>query len=408
VKRRRAGSVIVLTGGGSGGHITPILAVAAELKRRQPRARLIYIGQTGDKLGDIPAQDANIDAVFTVRAGKFRRYHGEGLRQWLDVPTFLKNVRDFFYTLAGIRQSRKLLKELGPDVIFVKGGFVGVPVGLAAARLRIPYITHDSDAIPGLANRIISRWADRHAVALPKEIYSYPANKTITTGIPLRKEFVPVTIALRKQYRDSINIPEKARLLFVIGGGLGAQRVNRAVAEAVPHLLGEFRDLYVIHGAGRANEAEMLRLYDERLGEAEQGRVRVLGFTPDLYRYSGAADVIITRAGATNLAEFAQQGRACIVVPSPFLTGGHQLKNAEYLADQKAAVVLNELELTDDPNRLARQVSTLLGDNRHRQQLGENLASFAKPRATGDLAGLIMEMAQHTKLKKSEDDGPIS
>jgi UDP-N-acetylglucosamine--N-acetylmuramyl-(pentapeptide) pyrophosphoryl-undecaprenol N-acetylglucosamine transferase len=393
VKRRQP--TIILTGGGSGGHITPILAVAAELKRQRPKARLIYIGQTGDKFSDLPAEDAHIDEVLTVRAGKFRRYHGEGLWQILDIPTLLKNIRDFFYVLIGIAQSRKLLKALQPDAVFVKGGFVGVPVGLAAARLGIPYVTHDSDAIPGLANRLIGRWATWHAVALPKEVYGYPANKTITTGIPLRHDFVPVDAALQKQYRQQLDIPDKARLLFVIGGGLGAQRVNRAVAAAVPHLLAEFSDLYVIHGAGQANQTEITDLYEKSLNRAEQGRVKVLGFIPDIYRYSGAADVIITRAGATNLAEFAQQGKACIVIPSSFLTGGHQLKNAQYLADQQAAMVLSETELTDDPNRLAKQTSTLLSDARQRQQLSKHLAAFAKPQATEALAELILRTAQN-------------
>lgn len=403
---RRRGQTIVLTGGGSGGHVTPILAVAAELKRRQPRARLIYIGQTGDNFGAIVAEDSHIDHSYTVRAGKFRRYHGEGLRQLLDISTLLKNIRDFFYVLAGIMQSRKLLKALQPDVIFVKGGFVGVPVGLAAAQLHIPYITHDSDAVPGLANRIIARWATWHAVALPKEAYSYPANKTVTTGIPVRDDFVPVTAALRKQYRAHSKVPEKAKLLFVIGGGLGAQRINQAVAEAMPHLLGEFRDLYVVHGTGQANEAEVVRIYDERLNEAEQGRTRVLGFIPDVHVYSGAADVIITRAGATNLAEFARQGKACIVIPSPFLTGGHQIKNAQYLADHGAALVLDETELTDDPNRLARQVSALLTDKKRQQQLSEQLATFAKPNASQDLAELLLDTAKNKQT--SDHHGTVS
>src|SRR5665213_2594114 len=165
---------IVLTGGGSGGQITPILAIADELKQLQPEARLVYIGQTGDLLGDIPSQHPSIDEVFTVRAGKFRRYHGEGFKQLLDVVTMAKNIRDFFYVIIGFWQSRRLLKQLKPAVIFVKGGFVGVPVGLAAATRQIPFITHDSDPIPGLANRIIARWAVMHAVALPKDIYPYP------------------------------------------------------------------------------------------------------------------------------------------------------------------------------------------------------------------------------------------
>src|SRR5579862_7870303 len=180
---------ILLSGGGSGGHITPLLAVAAELKKLQPDIHIIYVGQRGDKLADIPAHDHNIDEVHTVRAGKFRRYHGEGIKQVLDVQTVLKNVRDAGRVVRGLDESRRLLKRLKPDLVFIKGGFVGVPVGLAAAQLHIPFITHDSDAVPGLANRIIARWATAHAVALPKELYNYPADKTFTVGVPISSDF---------------------------------------------------------------------------------------------------------------------------------------------------------------------------------------------------------------------------
>jgi UDP-N-acetylglucosamine--N-acetylmuramyl-(pentapeptide) pyrophosphoryl-undecaprenol N-acetylglucosamine transferase len=384
---------IVLTGGGSGGHITPILAVAAEIKKLHPEFRLVYIGQRGDALGDIPAQDEHIDEVFTVRAGKFRRYHGEGLKQLLDIPTMLKNIRDALYVLIGIFQSWRILGHVEPDVIFSRGGFVSVPVALGGLLRHIPYITHDSDPVPSLANRIIARWAVKHAVAWPKDIYPYPPEKTVTTGIPLQTVFVPVTPELRKKYRQEIDIPAAAKLVFIIGGGLGAQRINASVSEVIPHLLHEYGDLYIVHGVGRANEASMKALYNQVLTPGEQERVRTFGYLSDVYRYSGAADLIITRAGATNLAEFATQGKACIVIPSPFLTGGHQLKNASYLQGQNAVVVLDEVEMQADPNRLAKQVSDLLKDPSRLRDLGEQLSMFAKPNATRELADLIVEQA---------------
>lgn len=390
----KAGATILLTGAGSGGHITPIIAVASELKHMQSDLHLIYIGQKGDGLGDIPSHDPSFDSTYTVRAGKFRRYHGEGLKQLIDLPTLFKNIRDSMYVLIGYYQSRKLLKTIQPDIIFIKGGFVGVPVGLAAASLHIPYITHDSDAIPGLANRIISKWASLHAVALPKDIYQYEQSKTVTTGIPLQNEFKPVTPGLNQQYRKELKLPESARILLIIGGGLGAQRINMAVSDILPHLLHEFSDLQVIHIVGRTNIESMTSIYKSRLSVAEQGRVQIFGFINDVYRYSGAADIIITRAGATNLAEFALQGKACIVIPSPFLAGGHQLKNAQYLMNRQAAIMLQESDMQDDPNRLAKQISILLHDTLKRDALGSQLSQFAKPKATHDLAALILSFVQ--------------
>lgn len=387
---------IVLTGGGSGGHIIPVLAVAAELKRRSPGARIIYVGQRGDQLGDIPGGDANIDETYAVFAGKFRRYHGEGFRQLLDISTMLKNLRDVFLVLAGIIQSWRLMGRLRPDAVFSRGGYVSVPVALGAALRRIPYITHDSDPVPSLANRMIAPWAKLHAVALPADIYPYDQGRTVTTGIPVGQDFKPVTAALRKRYRADIKVSDKDRVLFIIGGGLGSQRVNRAVAEALPHLLRDFKDLRVFHVVGRANTDEMRESYAAKLRGEERGRVEVMGFIPDVYRYSGAADIVISRAGATNLAEFALQGKACIVVPSPFLAGGHQLKNARYLENQGAALIIDEEELSEDPNRLAKQIAGLLNDPGRIKALGAKLADFARPDATRDIAKLILDQADET------------
>lgn len=384
---------VALTGGGSGGHITPILAVAAELKRRRPDLRVVYVGQRGDSLMDIPAQDPNIDSVYAVSAGKFRRYHGESfIRQALDIPTLLKNARDFFLVLAGIWQSRRLMGRIKPDVVFSRGGFVSVPVCLGAAMKHIPYITHDSDPIPSLANRLIARWASWHAVAVPDDSYPYEPDKTVVTGIPVNKEFKPVTPALKKTYRREIKVPESVPMLFVIGGGLGSQRINKAVADALPNLLDEFQDLRVVHVVGRANLNDMERLYEDRLPDG-RGRVRVLGFITDVYRYSGAADIVVSRAGATNLAEFALQGRACIVIPGSFLAGGHQIQNARYLERKEAALVIDEDSLADDPNRLAKQVADLLHDKARIKALGSELGGFARPRAAEAITDLILGSA---------------
>lgn len=217
------------------------------------------------------------------------------------------------------------------------------------------------------------------------------------TGIPLQAEFEPVTAKLTQLYRRDLDLPAKAKVLFIIGGGLGAQRVNEAVAEAVPHLLAEFPDLYVLHGAGRANEADLKKKYHDTLSESELARLQVFGFIKDVYRYSGAADIVITRAGATNLAEFALQGKACIVVPAPFLASGHQLKNAEYLERKNAALVIDQEELLADPHRLAKHVSELLRDASERAALGRSLHQFAKPHATEELAKLMLQQAHETR-----------
>ena len=383
-----------MTGGGSGGHITPILSVAHELKKLRPNAEIIYIGQRGDKLGDIPAEDKNIDSVYTVWAGKFRRYHGEGfLRHLLDIKTIALNIRDAFRTVGGIWQSFRFLRQLKPDVIFVKGGFVGVPVGLAAAALRIPYITHDSDALPGLANRIIARWATKHAVALPKEVYNYPVQKTEVVGVPISHRFRVPTAPELKQYRKQLGLEGFTQIVLVTGGGQGAKSLNDAVVACADELLLRYPDLALVHIAGRDHEVALRRHYKQKLPAEFQKRVVVKGFITNLYQYSAVADVVVTRAGASAIAEFAAQAKPCVVVPYSVLAGGHQLKNAVVLQERKAVRMVSDVLLADDHLALMPPLVDLLDQPDRAKALGQKLHKMALPDASKHLAMLLLEVS---------------
>ena len=386
---------VVMTGGGTGGHITPALAVAHELKQLRPEAYITYVGQVGDSLGDVPAQDKNIDQVVNVRAGKFRRYHGEGWKQLLDVVTLYKNLQDAIWALVGIWQSFWLLGKLKPDIIFTRGSYVSVPVCLAAVLRRIPYITHDSDAIPSLSNRLIARWARVHAVALPKEVYTtYPPQKTVTVGVPIANSFHKIGADELRQWRAELGLTPSGRLLLVTGGGRGADRLNKAVMNCVLDLLKRYSDLVIVHVTGIDLEADALQRYKQFLPADQQSRVIVKGFVTNLYQYSGVADVVVTRSGATSLAEFAAQAKACVVVPNPQLTGGHQLKNAQVLADRKAIRLVSEAVLRDDPSALMPALTDLFDHPDKAKALGAKLSELAQPNAAHLLAVLLLEMVE--------------
>ncbi|HSD56506.1 MAG TPA: UDP-N-acetylglucosamine--N-acetylmuramyl-(pentapeptide) pyrophosphoryl-undecaprenol N-acetylglucosamine transferase [Candidatus Saccharimonadales bacterium] len=388
---------IVVTGGGSGGHITPVLAVAHELKKQSKDIKVVYIGQKGDNLSDIPAQSEFIDEIHLIRAGKLRRYHGEGLKQLLDLKTVAKNIRDAVLVAIGIVQTFFLLKKIQPDTIFIKGGFVGVPVGLAAAALHIPYVTHDSDALPGLANRIVAPWARLHAVALPKEVYSYPADKTLDVGVPLAHHYKPFSPAEVKTAREQLGLPKTGKVLFITGGGLGAQRLNKAVATCAADLLQRYPDLTILQLAGRANEATLRQYYQKELSPKLQHRVIVKGFVTNLHVYSGAADVVVTRAGATSIAEFAAQHKACVVVPNPLLTGGHQTKNAKVLADRMAVKLVTEDKLAKDERALLPVLVDLFDHPERAADLGKTLGQFAKGDSAKQLAMVLLDIAGDKK-----------
>jgi UDP-N-acetylglucosamine--N-acetylmuramyl-(pentapeptide) pyrophosphoryl-undecaprenol N-acetylglucosamine transferase len=162
------GKIVLLSGGGTGGHITPILAVAHQLKQQDPTVKTVYVGEHGGKFASLLDGNTDIDEIKTIFAGKLRRYHGDSwFKRLFDVRANLLNLRDLFLFGVGLLQSLWLVKKINPDVVFLKGGFVGVPVGLSAALWHKPFVTHDSDALPGLANRIVSRWAKYHATGMP-------------------------------------------------------------------------------------------------------------------------------------------------------------------------------------------------------------------------------------------------
>lgn len=362
--------------------------------------KIVYIGQKGDGLADVPANDENIDEVFFIQAGKFRRYHGEGLKQIFDIPTLYKNIRDAARVVIGLFQSFWLLWRIRPDIIFVKGGFVGVPVGLNAALLHIPYITHDSDALPGLANRIIARWARKHAVGLPKEVYAYPADKTVTVGVPLMHHYRPLSSKELVSVRKQLALPKGGRVVLVTGGGLGAQRLNTAVAACAEELLNRYRDLVIVQIAGRNHEAVLRQRYRNELSAAHQKRMIVKGFITNLHQYSGVAEVVVTRAGATSIAEFAAQEKACVVIPNPLLTGGHQLKNAKVLADRNAIKLLSDEKITHDTHALMPPLIDLLDNPTAARRLGKRLGQFSEPDSAQRLAVLLLEEADKALAKQ--------
>lgn len=301
--------------------------------------------------------------------------------------TNLLNLRDFFYMIIGFFQSLRLLGRLQPDVVFIKGGFVGVPVGFACRLRRIPYFTHDSDTVPGLANRLIAGGATFHAVGMPAEFYSYPKASTRYTGIPLSKDYMLVDASAMKKFRTALDVPADALVVTLTGGSLGAERLNRSFVAVAESLLDSFPELYILHQTGSSES-----LYSG-LSAGLRDRLIEVAFTDELYAFTGAADLVVTRAGATTIAELAVQGKACVLVPNPQLTGGQQTKNAEYLAKHEAVVVVSE-EQAAKPAEFEKVLSSLLRSSAERKSLSKHIAELAKPDAAEALTAIIEEIAK--------------
>jgi UDP-N-acetylglucosamine--N-acetylmuramyl-(pentapeptide) pyrophosphoryl-undecaprenol N-acetylglucosamine transferase len=367
------------------------LSLARELKEKSPNCNVVYIGHKGDKFDSLQEGYHDFDFVAFVNGGKFRRYHGESfLSRLIDIKTILLNARDFFRVIGSIGKASRILSKVKPDVVFSKGGFVAVPVGLAARFKKIPIVTHDSDAIPGLANRIIGRWAAVHATGMPTEFYNYSKDKVIYTGIPIDSHVLEISAEEQRKFKKSIGVSPENQMLLVAGGSLGARDVNDKVLKIAPELLATYPKLHLIHITGQQNEDEVKSQYSVLLKDSPNQKITVLGFTPEFYKYTLAADLIVGRAGATQVAEFAAAYKACILIPNSYLAGGHQIKNAEAL--QKIGAV--EIVANDaSAEQLLGKVVKLLSDSTKRKSLAQKLGSTAKLEAASDLADILLNIA---------------
>jgi UDP-N-acetylglucosamine--N-acetylmuramyl-(pentapeptide) pyrophosphoryl-undecaprenol N-acetylglucosamine transferase len=374
-------ATILLTGGGTGGHITPILALAHELKKLDSGIKTVYVGERNSKYQGLTKDHAAIDKQFAIYSGKYRRYYGESIiKKIIDIKSLALNFRDIFYVLIGLYQANKLLNLVKPDIVFLKGGYVGVPIGIMAARKGLTIVTHDSDAVPGLANRIVTKYVSLHATALPADTYDYPADITKQVGVLVEHTYIPVGSFLKKKYKQRLKVPTDAKLVVVTGGSSGATAINKAVEKIAHMLLEADPKLHIIHQAGKGKLSQ--------LRHSGSPRWNMLEFLTPMFVYLGAADIVVTRASGNTLAELGVQGKACIVIPSPVLADGHQLRNAEYLVANKAAVVLQEKGLA---KKLQQAITELSENPMLRIELSKKLQALTPTGAAKDLAKLIIK-----------------
>jgi UDP-N-acetylglucosamine--N-acetylmuramyl-(pentapeptide) pyrophosphoryl-undecaprenol N-acetylglucosamine transferase len=380
---------LILTGGGTAGHITPLLAVAEELKKRNQDMKLVYIGHKDDSNLRLINESGLITKSYLIFAGKYRRYPTHSLLQKVfNLKRHFLNVRDIIFTTLGILQSFIIMIKLKPDAVFMKGGYVGVPVGLAAGLLRKKLVTHDSDVVPGLANRVVSPLATFHAVASNTE-YPYKKSKTVVTGIPVRNEYYEYASENGKQRaRKELGFNKDDLILFVGGSTQGARTIDDIAERAIIKLLEKYNNLTVIHVFGRLNEMTIRDRY-KSLNPNLQPRLQLHGFLHDNYKYMSASDILVGRAGATFIAEASVLSSTCVIIPAPHLSGGHQVENARVLAKNKAVVVIEEDNLNDSTFMLA--IEKLLNSKEDRVNLGKCLHDFQKTDASRSIVDLILK-----------------
>jgi UDP-N-acetylglucosamine--N-acetylmuramyl-(pentapeptide) pyrophosphoryl-undecaprenol N-acetylglucosamine transferase len=376
---------ILAVGGGSGGHVTPVVAVLKELRAKQPKVELRFWvdKKFAPQAQSIMSSFDDSIAVQTITAGKLRRYYHLTLLQHFLWPSLMfKNLGDGFLVFVGFIQSLAKLIIWRPDVVFTKGGYVCLPVGMAAHVLKIPLVIHDSDAHPGLTNRILARWATSIGTGAPLEYYHYPKSKSKYTGIPINASFRPYTKAEQWDAKREWGINPDKPLIVVTGGGLGARRLNNTVV-SIARKLQKSASIILLSGVAQ---------YDELKAKLPKNNenFQLHAFTSEMPQLLGAADIVITRAGATTILELVALAKPTILVPNAALTGGHQIKNAAVYEDAKAAVVLVEDEMIDTPTMLLKAVDELLNNSKETQAMARRFAAFAKPDAAKDMAKMIL------------------
>lgn len=360
---------IVLTGGVSGGHTFPLIAVARVLRKRYPQGiEFLFIGSTSVIESDAMNEE-HVD-MRSVWYGKKRRYFS------------VLNYIDYFKAPVGLIQALWYLLWFMPDAVFSKGGAASVPVVLAARLYRIPVLVHDSDAVAGRANTFLAPFVQKVAIAYPSAAQFFPAEKTILTGNPVREEVFSGT----QQGGVSVfSLDTSKKTIFVIGGSLGAHGLNIALLRILPILI--TKGFQVIHQTGTANLSSVVAAAAE-LGVS-------IGYHPvgfldpqSLGNAYAAADLVISRAGAGSIAEIAANKKAVILVPLPSAANDEQRKNAYDIAELGGALVLEEANLGE--HLFVEKITELMNNDGLRSEMGEKISIFFHPDAAQKIAdGLI-------------------
>ena len=362
---------IGFVGGGTGGHFYPLIAVAEELKLKYPASELYYFGPTPYNK-ELLEQTGII--FVSCPAGKLRRYFS------------IQNFIDVFRSFFGIFVAVWKLYVIYPDVIFSKGGFTSVPILLAACFLRIPVVIHESDAVPGRANKIAVGFARYIGIAYDDVAQFFPANKTALVGIPLRKEI----LTINQDPFTQLGIPADKPLIYITGGSLGAERINNVIVLALTDLLPHYR---IFHQTGTAQLAELKMtaqtlLADSPLQQDYYVVDSIPGATVSLLL--DAATIVITRGGSTTLFEIAAHGKPAIIIPIPEDVSHDQRSNAYAFARTGGAVVIEEKNLTQ--HLLTEEIQSIISDPGRYQTMAQAAYAQAVPDAAAKVADILIQI----------------
>lgn len=372
---------VLMTGGGTGGHVNPALAIANTIRQNDPGAEIAYVGT---KKG--------IESKLVPKAG-YPLYFVEiqGMRRSLSPA----NLKTAYLALTSPHKAKAILTEFKPDLVIGTGGYVSWPVVKAAADLRIPTALHESNAIAGVAVKMLQKSVDRIYLNFAKtaETLSCDPGKILRVGNPILGEFTSVT---KEEARRKLGLAERYRyVLLSYGGSMGAEKVNDAVLAVMREFSAKHPEVYHIHATG-AIEWELCSSQFREMGLDRFENLSLNEYIYDMPLRMAAADLTINRAGAMTISELAMTGKAAVFIPSPNVAENHQYKNAKVLKDAGAASLFEEKELVDGAKPLVAEVERLLcpAGDAIRADMAEKIRPFAVPDANKLIYNDILKLIQ--------------
>lgn len=364
----------IISGGGTGGHIFPAIAIANEIKRRKPDAEILFIGaENRMEMEKVPAAGYDIVGLNVVG---------------FDRKNMLRNVGLPFKLFKSFRQTRKIIKDFVPDVVIGVGGYASAPTLYSAQKLHIPTLLQEQNSLPGMTNKILAKKAERICVGYDEMDRFFPREKIIWTGNPIRQDISDINTK-REEAMAFYNLQPDKPVLLVMGGSLGAFTINQGMQHCIDFLLEN--GFQVIWQTGKYYYQKMLPY-----AEGKEHLV-MLDFVRRVDLAYAAADIIVSRAGAITISELCVVGKPLILIPSPNVAEDHQTRNAQALSSRNAAVLLPDDRTVED---LGKTVVELYNNPRRCELLSQNIAKMGTTSAARDIVDEVFKLAENSRRKK--------
>ena len=358
----------IVSGGGTGGHIYPAIAIANELKSRFPDAEFLFVGAKDKmEMQKVPQAGYAINGLWI-----------SGLQRKLTLDNSLFPIK----LLSSLLKSRTIIKNFKPDVVIGTGGFASGPLLQMANSLDIPTVIQEQNSYPGITNKLLSKKANKICVAYENLERFFPKEKIVFTGNPVRQDILDLE-SKRREALSYFNLDENKKTVLILGGSLGARRINQLIANEIDFLRNN--NLQIIWQCGNLYIADY-----KHFSEVEN--VQVVSFIDRMDLIYAAADFVISRAGASSVSELCLVGKPTIFIPSPNVAEDHQTKNANAIVEKNGALLLKESELDE---KFESVFNKLIHDENLQNSLRQNMKKLAMPNATKDIVEEIIKLIKY-------------